>query len=126
MTLRASRLAFHTMASNGDGARDVATPSEATLVVARYELFGKLAPIGYVIASAIPIYAAVPIAQALAGRETNFTVTISLTLALSIVLGGGNFVQWLKNRGQSRELIRLRSRVSKLEGQIEVLKGKSA
>jgi hypothetical protein len=109
------------VATNGGGT-SVATPTEAALVVARYELFGKLAPIGYVLASAIPIYASVPIAQALAGRQTNFTVTISVTLALSIVLGLGNLVQWFKNRGQSKELIRLRGRVSKLEGQVETLK----
>jgi hypothetical protein len=113
------------LARQETGDDGLATVKEATLTMARYELIGKFSPAVYILASALPIWAATPVAQALAGRQTSFILSISVTLAISVALALGNAVQWFKNRGQGRELVRLRIRVSNLEGQLAVMKGKS-
>jgi len=99
-------------------------PSAALAQVAiRYDLYKRLVPVFYILASALPIYAMAPIAQAFAGRQTNLTFTLTAALSISVVLGAGNVLQWLRVRGQAGELKRLRQRVTTLEEELKVLKG---
>jgi len=67
----------------------------------------------------LPIKAAQPIAESFAGKNTNVTLTISVTLALSVMLGAGFLAQARKIRDQRRELQRLRRRITTLEDELE-------
>jgi hypothetical protein len=109
------------VATNG---QDVATPAEAAGVVAKYELIRRFVPVAYILATALPIHEAVPIAQAFAGRQTNLNVALTAGITASLVLGGGNALQLFKGWRQGRELQRLRARVIKLETELKVLKAK--
>ena len=65
----------------------------------------------------LPIHAAVPVAQALAGRHTSFDMGVSLTVGITVTLGGlAGLVA--RNRQQRGEIKRLRGRVEQLESQL--------
>lgn len=110
------------MASNGGP--PVASQQDAVRIGARYELYRRLTWAVYILVAAVPIHEMVPIANAFAGRQTNVTVTVTASIALSATLAVGNALQWWRGRGQRRELQRLRDRVSTLEGELNAVKGK--
>jgi hypothetical protein len=96
-------------------ASDLPSPARIQAAI-RYDLYKRLVPVLYIAASAIPIWAMVPIAQAFAGRQTNLTLTFTAAITVSVVLGGGNVLQWWRGRQQGKELRRLREQITKLEG----------
>ena len=59
----------------------------------------------------IPIRAVQPIANALAGKHTTVSITISVTIVLSIALAGGVATLLKKNRTLTVEVSRLRKRL---------------
>jgi hypothetical protein len=65
----------------------------------------------------------VEIAKALAGRQTNVTLTVLANLTVSVVLGGAALVYWLRSRRQVTEIRRLRARAGELEAKIVELEG---
>jgi hypothetical protein len=107
------------VASDGS---DVVSSIEMARIAARYGLYRRLVWALYILVAAIPIRQIVPIADALSGRQTSLTVTLTAGLTFTAVLGGGNAVQWWRGRQQGAELKRLRARVSSLEGELDTLK----
>lgn len=101
------------MAGNGG------EPSDNEVKLQRYELLKSLAPILYIIALAIPIWAAQPIAADLAGKTTDVKLTISITLVASLALGAGFWAMFRKTRVQAEELRRQRRRITTLEDELE-------
>src|SRR5438105_4874432 len=83
-----------------------------------YQLLKRLTWVPLILAFWVPLQPLVEIAKALAGRQTNVTVTFLANLTVSIVLGGAAFVYWLKSRRQGTEIRRLRGRTAELEGKI--------
>lgn len=67
-----------------------------------------------ILAAAIPVLAMQGLVEPLAGRKTsvNVDVVVSITVAISLMVNGFQFV---KGRSQSNELKRLRSRLAELE-----------
>jgi hypothetical protein len=106
-----------------DGNPLVGSP-ETFRVVARYQLYGRLVWALYILAAAVPIHEMVPIANAISGRQTSLTVTLTAGLTFTAALGGGNVVQWWRGRRQGAELKRLRARVSSLEDELSTSKVK--
>lgn len=98
---------------------EVPADPELARIATRYDLYKRLIPVLYIVVSAVPIWAMIPIAQALAGRQTNLTVTLTAGITVSAILGGGNAWQYVVGRGRRAEIQRLRQRVSKLEGDLE-------
>jgi len=66
----------------------------------------------------IPLRAVYPIAHVLAGKSTNVEITISVSIAISVALGTGYSALIRRHREQQRELIRLRQRTARLEGEL--------
>jgi hypothetical protein len=95
---------------------------EFVRIAARYDLYKQIVRIGYILASALPIWAMVPIAQAFAGHQTNLTVTITAGITVTAILGGGNAWQYVVGRGRRRELQRIRERLSTLEEELKAAK----
>lgn len=104
-------------------ASQVTSDPEFVRIAARYDLYKQIVRIGYILASAVPIWAMVPIAQAFAGHQTNLTVTITAGITATAILGGGNAWQYVVGRGRRKELQRLRERISKLEEEVKAAKG---
>jgi hypothetical protein len=92
---------------------------EVQTVAQRYDLARRIVPIFYILALALPIRAAVPIAEALGGQDTNVTVTVSLSVVISVALSGAYLALWRKNRQQAAELRRLRRRARDLELELD-------
>ncbi len=57
----------------------------------------------------------VPIARVLAGKHTDVAITFSVSIAISLALGGGYVSLVRKLKAQSRELVRLRVRCEEFE-----------
>ncbi|HSH59862.1 MAG TPA: hypothetical protein VK988_09535 [Acidimicrobiales bacterium] len=76
-----------------------------------------------ILASAVPLTVLRDIVEPFAGRTTvvQATIGISLTVALSLVVNGA---QYLKGRQQRRELQRARLRTERLEQRIRELEGR--
>jgi|SRR5579859_2883702 len=89
----------------------------ASRAVGLYEVGIRLAWAPIIAAAYLPVHAAVPIARALAGKHTSLTMGITLTVSISIVLGGSTLLA-LKVRSQRRVIRRQRERISQLESQI--------
>jgi hypothetical protein len=81
----------------------------------RWEVARMLVPVVWIVSLWFPIKAATPIAEALAGEDTNVTVTFSLTIVFTLAFGAGVLSLWLKNRSQANEIRRLRQRCNDLE-----------
>ncbi|MFI4990898.1 MAG: hypothetical protein ACHQHO_08320 [Solirubrobacterales bacterium] len=98
-------------------AEEVREPTQADvqLTATRYELFKWLIPVVWIVALWIPLRAALPIAKALAGKHTDIAVTFSLSITVSLVLGGTVYALLRRNREQRAEVIRLRRRCARLE-----------
>lgn len=86
-----------------------------------YTLLRGLVLIGAIIASWVPLQPLVEIARALAGRQTNVTMTFAANLTISLVATGTALALWVKSRGQGRELKRQRERIEQLERKIGAL-----
>jgi hypothetical protein len=91
------------------------TQADIQLTASRYELFKWLVPAVWLIALWIPLRAALPIAKALAGKHTDLAVTFSLSVTISLVLGGTVYALLRRGREQRSEIIRLRRRCARLE-----------
>jgi hypothetical protein len=91
------------------------TQADIQLTAARYELFKWLIPAVWLLALWIPLRAALPIAKALAGKHTSIALTFSLSITISLVLGGTVYALVRRNREQRTEIIRLRRRCTRLE-----------
>jgi phospholipid N-methyltransferase len=70
-----------------------------------------------VVASAIPLIV-FPLAQALAGKNTRLTISISFGVIVTIALIAGATALWLKVRHQRAELRRLREYAARLEERV--------
>jgi hypothetical protein len=92
--------------------------STRQLAAARYRLLHRLVPVVWIAALWIPLNALYPIAHVLAGKHTNVGITISVSVAISLALGSGYMALMKRHRAQSAELIRLRERCARLEGEL--------
>ena len=105
------------------------TESEVQLrrSLARYQLVRPtiyaLTTVLSIVAMWVPLRAIQPIVDALAGRETNVTLTVSITVAFTLILGGSAIAMWVKLQRQKAELIRLRARVEMYEEQAIAARG---
>ena len=103
------------------GEKQEPTQADIQLTTARYELFKWFVPAVWLGALWIPLQAALPIAKALAGENTNVALTFSLSITVSLVLGGTVYALLRRNREQRAEIIRLRRRAARLESRLEEL-----
>lgn len=69
----------------------------------------------WIAASFIPLSVIEKISRNIAGKQTNFSVTVSITLAISILLSVGWGITARRSHERKREIDRLRSRNDKLE-----------
>jgi len=99
----------------GDGGE----PTSNEVKLARYELLKSLVPALYIVALAVPVWLAQPIASDLAGKTTNVKLTLSITLVASLGLGAGYLAMLRKTRVQAEELRRQRRRITTLEAELE-------
>jgi hypothetical protein len=91
------------------------TQADIQLTATRYELFKWLVPAVWLAALWLPLRAALPIAKALAGKHTDLAVSFSLSITVSLVLGGTVYALMRRSREQRAEIIRLRRRCARLE-----------
>jgi hypothetical protein len=97
------------------GLSDTEARLEAHRTAQRYEL-AKFVLIPISIASCwIPLQAVIPIAHALAGKHTSFVFSFSVSIILTLSMGGGVLRLLSKQRAQRREIVRLRNRLARLE-----------
>jgi hypothetical protein len=82
-------------------------------------LFKRFVPAVWVLAAWVPLQAVYPIARVLAGKHTDVAITFSVSIAISLALGGGYVALVRKLKAQGQELIRLRDRCAKLEGELK-------
>lgn len=85
----------------------------------RYDLAKSAVPVLWIAALYVPLRAAIPIADVLAGKHTTLSITITITIAITIALGAGLIALLRRSSAQRRELRRLRLRCEKLERQLE-------
>jgi len=90
----------------------------AEIQLRRYELYKWLVPVVWIASLWIPLQAILPIARALAGRQTNVSVTLTLSIVVSLAFGAGMLAMFIRSRAQRRELRRLRSRITELEKEL--------
>lgn len=98
------------------------TELEKEAQLRRYELLKSLVPITWIASLWIPLQAVLPIAEVLAGRDTNVTVTITVSIALTIALGAGMVALLRRGAAQRQELQRQRRRITVLENELEELR----
>jgi hypothetical protein len=77
-----------------------------------------VAPAVWIVALWVPLRAAEPLAEALAGEHTSLTFRFSVTIAISIALGAGMLALAMRTRAQRKELQRLRRRCELLEREL--------
>jgi uncharacterized protein HemX len=94
-------------------------PSNNEVKLARYELLKSFVPALYILALAIPLWVAQPIASDLAGKTTDVKLTLSITIVASLGLGAGYLAMFRKTRIQAEELRRQRRRITTLEAELE-------
>lgn len=101
---------------------DAPVPPQVALQLRRYDLLKSLVPVAYIASLWIPIRAVQPIAEALAGRNTDVTITITISIALTIALGAGVVALLRRSSAQRQELQRQRRRITKLERELDAMK----
>ena len=74
----------------------------------------------------VPIRGAAPIADALAGKDTNVGLTLSISIVFSLALGGGAAALWRRTRRAERDLRNCHDRSGRLERELKALKGGDA
>lgn len=102
-----------------DGQHATKHDVELARTVGRYQLFRSLAPAIWIATSALPIVAAVPVARALSGKDTNVTLTVSISIAFTLIVGGTVLALLRKTAAQRAEIERLRRRIEELEKELE-------
>jgi hypothetical protein len=92
---------------------------ETARIAARSEVIIAAIPwvgrTGMVAAAYFPLQALQPMVEDLAGQTTHVNASISLSVAISVFLGGTYFVQRRKLRQQREELERLRGRLEEID-----------
>lgn len=78
-----------------------------------------------VAATWFPIRAMADVAAALAGRQTNVSVTLGLSLSLTVGALAAAAVAWVKAHSGSEELKRLRARSQRLESENKTLRAEN-
>lgn len=103
-------------------ARSVRQPTDAEIQrsIQRYELAKwTLAPAIWLAACWIPLQAILPIAKVFAGKHTSVGITISISIAFSVVMGGSVVALLIRDSKRRQETERLRRRTEKLEKQLQ-------
>jgi hypothetical protein len=91
----------------------------------RYQLWGRLIDGGrvavWIVAAWIPLTAVARTAHYIAGKKTQFTATVSVTIAISICISVGWTVTAVRSHERKREIDRLRGRNDDLERRLLAL-----
>jgi hypothetical protein len=95
------------------------TELEILRVQRRYDLLTRLAPAVWIASLWIPLQAVQPIADALAGKDTNVAVTVSVSIVVTLSVSAGLIALMRRTREQRKELERLRKRCGELEAALE-------
>lgn len=66
-------------------------------------------------AAYIPLQAIQPMVNELAGKHTDVTLSISISVVINFLLGGTYFIQKRKLKRQHDELVRLRGRLEEID-----------
>ncbi|QOC90424.1 hypothetical protein [Micromonospora craniellae] len=85
----------------------------------KYQLYAKINDSGrvvlWILSSAIPLLVIAQIAEQIAGKETNLTASLSVTISIAIVFSAGWAITARRSHERKREIDRLRSRNDGLE-----------
>lgn len=79
----------------------------------------------YILAGTAPMYFVYRTFDSLAGQSTQFTGTVQISLAVSVVLGGGWANERRRSTSQRKELERVRKRQNQLESTVNELSRES-
>ncbi len=94
---------------------------ERARIAGRTEIWLKAIPwIGLIVVLGVlyfPLMAIQPMVEDLAGKRTNISATFTISIAINVILGGAYFAQRRKSAAQTKELIRLRSRLEEIDAQ---------
>jgi hypothetical protein len=101
-------------------ATDEPTALEVRRVERRYDLARSIVPVAWIASLWIPLQGAIPIAEALAGQDTNVTLTVSISIVFSLAVSAGFLALLRRTKEQRDELRRLRRRCNDLETQLEL------
>ncbi len=93
--------------------------TQAEVALRRYELLKSLVNILWVVSLWIPLRAALPIAEAFAGKDTNVNFTLTLSIGISVAMGAGLLASLSRSRARKDEIRRLRRRCTDLEEELE-------
>jgi len=105
-----------------DEGEDAQIPPQVALQLRRYDLLKSLVPVAYIASLWVPIRAVQPIAEALAGKDTNVTITIAISIVFSIALGAGVVALLRRSSTQRQELQRQRRLIAQLERERDSMK----
>ncbi|MFW6776092.1 hypothetical protein ACOACO_17545 [Nocardioides sp. CPCC 205120] len=67
------------------------------------------------LALAVPLWVLGFLVEDLAGKNTDVTISMTITIAISVVIGGAYWNQVRKNKAQATELTRLRGRLEQID-----------
>ena len=95
---------------------------ERARIASRFQLWKRALWIPTILALYVPLRALQPVAEALAGKDTNVGLAYTVNISISIVLGGTALMLLIKNRAQTNELKRQRERITELEAQLSEAK----
>jgi hypothetical protein len=85
----------------------------------RYELGKRAVYVLYILAAGVVVWLCKYPADALAGKDTSVTLKFTVTIGITVALGGTVATLVAKNRKQSKELVRLRKRQTELESDLD-------
>jgi hypothetical protein len=80
-----------------------------------YRRLRRLNEVLVIVATAVPLAAATPIARALAGKRTTLNISVALGIVLTVVLLTAGIALWRKIRLQQVELRQAREYTARLE-----------
>jgi hypothetical protein len=78
----------------------------------------RFAPAFWIAAAWIPLQAVYPIAKVFAGKHTEVALTVSVSIGISLALGGAMAAMTRRAKAQNREILRLLERCASLEAQL--------
>lgn len=111
------------MESAGEEVQQEIRPVDLAKVEGRYDLLSKLVTALWIVALWFPFKAIQPIADSLAGEDTNLGITISISLAFAGASWIGTAVTLYRSKKQRHEIERLRKRSIDLEKELAAMKG---